>query len=248
MFTPRLEEIYRYLGFRGADPPEEIKHRVKDCVARMLETITLRTTRRKFPVVVTDPDTVHIAGLTIRSKDLCRNLAGCDEAYMFAATVGIGIDRLIKRGEVSNMADALICQAAGAELIESYVTELNGDLRARERERGYKLRPRFSPGYGDLPIALQKDFSRILSLPRTCSITLTDTLLMVPSKSVTAFIGCTRESGYENEGDYLAAVVNPLTATGKSAKEAVGGDAVSEEDERTAKCHSCNKYDCEYRK
>ena len=71
---------------------------------------------------------------------------------------------------------------------------------------------------------------------------------MIPSKSVTAFIGCTRERGSENEGDYLAAVVNPLTATGKSAKEAVGSDAVSEEDERTAKCRSCNKYDCEYRK
>ena len=47
----------------------------------------------------------------------------------------------------------------------------------------------FSPGYGDVPLDLQKDFSALLQMPQTCGISLTDTLLMVPSKSVTAFIG-----------------------------------------------------------
>ena len=96
-----------------------------------------------------------------------------------------------------------------------------------------------------MPLALQKDFSRILELPKTCGITLTDTLLMVPSKSVTAFIGCTKKFDTETEDAFLADVANPLDATGKSAAEASGTDTVSEE--RENKCRRCTKNNCQFR-
>ena len=80
-------------------------------------------------------------------------------------------------------------QAAAAALTESYVDSVNKKIRAEAAEKGLFCRPRFSPGYGDLPLALQTDFARILDMPRTVGVTLTDTLLMVPSKSVTAIIG-----------------------------------------------------------
>lgn len=245
MFELRLREIYRYLGFRGTEPPAYTVKRIQQCVDRMYAAMTLRTTHRKFPVSVKKPDTVEIAGLTIHSRNLCKNLDGCDQAYMFAATVGVGIDRLIKRGEIGGMIDALIYQAAGAEMIEAYADELNGALRRTEAKQGCRLRPRFSPGYGDVPLALQKDFSRILELPKTCGITLTDTLLMVPSKSVTAFIGCTKKFDTETEDAFLADVANPLDATGKSAAEASGTDTVS--GERENKCRRCTKNDCQFR-
>ena len=124
----------------------------------MERAAVFRTTYKRFPVTITAPNTVETAGLTIYSKHLYKNLSGCDYVYLFAATVGIGIDRLIKRGEVGGMIDALIYQAAGAEMIEAYVDELNTKLKIQAAAEGYKLRPRFSPGYGDLPIDLQRDF------------------------------------------------------------------------------------------
>ena len=54
---------------------------------------------------------------------------------------------------------------------------------------GETLRPRYSPGYGDLPLAFQQDLFRALDCERRLGLTLTDSLLMVPSKSVTAIIG-----------------------------------------------------------
>ena len=51
------------------------------------------------------------------------------------------------------------------------------------------LRPRFSPGYGDLKLEHQKDWFRLLDISRQIGIELTDSLLMVPTKSVTAIIG-----------------------------------------------------------
>ena len=111
MVTLRRKEIYRYLGFRNTQPPEDIVQRVEICVEEMERAAVFRTTYKRFPVTITAPNTVETAGLTIYSKHLYKNLSGCDYVYLFAATVGIGIDRLIKRGEVGGMIDALIYQA-----------------------------------------------------------------------------------------------------------------------------------------
>ena len=177
---------------------------------------------RSFPVRQTVPDITEIAGLNIKSKNLYKNLEGCDHAYMFAATVGIGIDMLIKRSELTSLMEASIYQAAGAEMVESFADSEIKKIKETEAASGYTLRPRFSPGYGDLPLALQSNFARILDMQKWCGITLTETLLMVPSKSITAFIGCANKPDSENDEDYLAKVINPLEATGLTAREAAG--------------------------
>ena len=48
---------------------------------------------------------------------------------------------------------------------------------------------RFSPGYGDYPIELQKSFLHILDAPRKIGLTANDSFLLTPVKSVTAIIG-----------------------------------------------------------
>ena len=268
MIDIRLHEVYRYLGYRKVTPTPEIDARIQQCIRRMQAAATPRAIARRFPVRTETPDRVEIAGLTIRSRDLYRNLFGCDDAYMFAATIGIGIDLLIKRGEVASMTDSIIYQAAGAEMIEAYADSEVAKLRAQEAERGYQLRPRYSPGYGDLPLALQTDFARILDMQKWCGISLTDALLMVPSKSITAFIGCTGQAKTEPDAAYLAAEINPLkleadgsTSHGRPNATAMDGTtspcATSTEanasvpntstSRNTHDCRQCTKTDCLYR-
>lgn len=210
MINMRLREVYRYLGYRKITPTPEIDARIQRCIGQMQTAATPRAMARRFPVRCEAPDRVELAGLVIHSRDLYRNLAGCDDAYLFAATIGIGIDHLIKRGEVASMTNSIIYQAAGAEMIESYADSEVQKLRNQEAARGYRLRPRYSPGYGDLPLTLQTDFARILDMQKWCGISLTDALLMVPSKSITAFIGCTREATSQKDSNYLAREINPL--------------------------------------
>ena len=268
MIDMRLREVYRYLGYRKITPTPEIDARIQLCIERMQAAATPRAISRRFTVRTEAPDLVEIAGLTIHSRDLYRNLSGCEDANMYAATIGVGIDLLIKRGEVASMTDSIIYQAAGAEMIESYADTEVAKLRAQEAERGYQLRPRYSPGYGDLPLALQTDFARILDMQKWCGITLTDALLMVPSKSITAFIGCTRQPKTAPDAAYLAAEINPLkleadgsTSHGRPNATAMDGTtspcATSTEanasvpDTLTARsthdCRQCTKTDCLYR-
>lgn len=190
MIEPEYREIYRYLGYRGISPDEETDRRIRKCVADLNRVITPKNVYESFPLVIENGCAVF-AGLEVRSSDLIRNLKDSTRITMLAVTIGHGVDKLIRRAEVSDMLDAAIFQAAGAAMAESYIDTVNEQIRQEAKAEGYSLRPRFSPGYGDLPLSMQTDFERILKMSRNCGIALTDTYLMVPSKSVTALIGMT---------------------------------------------------------
>ena len=123
------------------------------------------------------------------SAGLSKNLFGCKEAVVFAATVGIGLDRLIAKYSAVSPAKALMLQAIGAERIESLCDAFCGDLGTDLGGLDKMLKRRFSPGYGDLPLDMQRDIFRVLDCSRKIGLTLNESMLMSPSKSVTAIVG-----------------------------------------------------------
>ena len=206
MITIRKQELYRYLGYRGsAQPDAEVLARIAECEPRLMEAAAPKFLIRQVPVEVRpsagEQAERHllIAGMEIASTDLRKNLEDCDEVLIFAATLGPGPDLLIRRASAQRMSDAVIYQAMSAEMIESYCDEICAQLRREAAEKGLYLKPRFSPGYGDLPLDLQKDLLRILDAPKKIGLTLTDSLLMMPSKSVTALIGLTEKLQPDHE-------------------------------------------------
>ena len=130
-------------------------------------------------------------GILIESKDLWKNLKDCVEVFVFGATIGIGTDRLIARANISSMTKSAIYQAAGAAYIEDYCDEINKEINDLMKAEGKATKPRFSPGYGDFDLRYQREIFRLLNLTKHTGISLSDGMLMIPSKSVTAIIGVT---------------------------------------------------------
>jgi hypothetical protein len=194
MIPVRMSEVLRYLGYRTKMDGTDIsvaQSMIDACIEDMNQVAEPRTTWRRFPLTFADQETMVIADMTVHSHDLTKNLAGCREVFLIAGTLGPGVDRLIRRNEIGRMSRAMACQAIGAEMIEQVMDKLNASLDEAVQDEGLWTKPRYSPGYGDVTLAHQRDFERLLTMSRQCGITLTDTLLMVPSKSVTAFIGIT---------------------------------------------------------
>ena len=108
---------------------------------------------------------------------------------MIASTIGPVADNLIRRFTKLDAAKAAIMQAAGAMFIESYLDSFNAQLEKEAEEQGFKLHSRFSPGYGDVSLEIQRYFFSILPCTQRIGLTLTNSLVMAPEKSVTAFIG-----------------------------------------------------------
>jgi 5-methyltetrahydrofolate--homocysteine methyltransferase len=179
-------EILRYAGAK--ETSDEVNALLEHRLTEAEEALSYHVCYAIFPVVAAD-GALDLGFARTDSTHLCKNLQGCDRIAVFGATVGLGIDRLIARYSRTSPARALMFQAIGAERIESlcdaFCRELNGDVEGE----GKKLRPRFSPGYGDLPLKLQLDIFRVLDCPRKIGLTLNDSLLMSPSKSVTAVVG-----------------------------------------------------------
>lgn len=132
-----------------------------------------------------------------KSENLKKNLRNCDKFVMFAATIGAGMDRLIRRYEVADAAKGVLLQGLGAERVETLANAFNKAVSDAALEHGYKTHPRFSPGFGDLTVAVQKDFLGVLDAGRRMGITISESCLMAPSKTVTAIIGLEKLSTEE---------------------------------------------------
>lgn len=176
-------EILRYAGAKTAD--NETLRLVRECTAEAEKCLTYKVCYRSFPLR-TKNENCDFENFSLSSVQLAKNLDGCECAVVFAATVGVGIDRLIaKYGRLSPV-KALFFQAIGAERIEALCDAFCADL---ETEFGTGTRPRFSAGYGDLPLESQKDIFSVLDCERRIGLTLNESMLMSPSKSVTAIVG-----------------------------------------------------------
>ena len=98
---------------------------------------------------------------------------------------------MVRRYAVRGAAAGAVADAVCSALIEDYCDEMQARLAAEEARNGLFLRPRFSPGYGDFALESQREIFPRLACEKRIGVTLTDSLLMTPFKSVTAVIGVT---------------------------------------------------------
>lgn len=184
--VPRSEAL-RYLGYRGgAQPDQAAAALLAEGIRAVEEAADPRWTALEVPLTLR-PGGVALGDWSIPSETLRAHLEGCAAALLFGATLGVEVDRLIIRLAAGRVARAAVAQAAAAALIEAVCDDACRQLA--ERYSGKYLRPRFSPGYGDFPLAAQPELLRRLDAPRKIGLTATDTCLLAPMKSVTAVIG-----------------------------------------------------------
>ncbi|MDE6744428.1 MAG: hypothetical protein K2J95_11165 [Lachnospiraceae bacterium] len=202
------KEVYRYLGYNSEwiaglgtdtkndytyDPAdgssEVITGYIREAIASTEAAMFPKACYGRFPIEVKGDGRILLPYGEVVSHDLTRNLYDCKEIFLFAATIGAEYDRLLRRIRLTSMAKAAILQAVGAAAVESLCNKLNGDLRKDAEAGGYKAHPRYSPGYGDYALENQKGIFAILQPSRYIGLSLMDTLIMAPEKSVTAVIG-----------------------------------------------------------
>ena len=188
--TPTPEdflEAARYLGYRKVSPPDsQVSALIKNCCEEMLKILTPKACFAAFDLTVANK--ISFANLQMESESLKINLRNCSQVYLMAATIGPQVDALIRKTQHFDSVKASVFQAVGAMFIEKTVDLVNEQIKNTAQSQGKNCKPRFSPGYGDVSLEIQKDFFRLLPCSKI-GLTLMDTLIMAPEKSVTAFIG-----------------------------------------------------------
>lgn len=174
----------RFMGCKSTALSEPLADVYEECLEVYMNTAEPKAVIRKTSVSFGEDNEVIFDFGSVKSESLCKNLEGCKSAYVFAATVGIGVDRMLKRLAVSSEAEMMVFSCIASSGVECWCDLLNERLSEK-----HTLKPRFSPGYGGVSLEIQKNVLQFLEAEKMLGLTLTDSLLMVPMKSVTAFIG-----------------------------------------------------------
>lgn len=182
-----MREMLRYAGVREELPDMEAL--AVSCLDELRAGLSYRLCYAEFEIALQEDGALDLGFARVRSASLARHLAGCDSVVVFAATVGLEVDRLVARHAPKTPSRALMLNAVGVERVEALCDAFCSELATAAAARGCTCRPRFSPGYGDLPLALQRDIVRVLDTPRRIGVSLNESLLMTPTKSVTAIVG-----------------------------------------------------------
>ena len=185
----RTKEAVRYLGYGKNAVDDKTLQEIQDSFRELERLADKKSIYRIFELSLKDENELKIGNVEIYSGNLRTNLKDCKQVVLFAATLGAEVDRLIRKMQVVDMAKAVVMQACAATLLEEYCDELQQKIAEHMQEQGKYIRPRFSPGYGDFSIQHQKAVLAMLEASKRIGVTMTDSYMLTPTKSVTAVIG-----------------------------------------------------------
>jgi cobalamin-dependent methionine synthase I len=192
------KEVLRYLGCQGAQTGERIISQITFVAEEVASDINAKNVFGIWDCRV-EADTVTLDRVNIKSSDLACHLRNCSKAVLLAATLGTGADTLLRRYNALDMEKALIAQAVCTVMIEQYCDTVVSEIAHNSCLDGLYPTARFSPGYGDFDIKWQKDMLKLLNAEKSIAISLTDGLMLIPSKSVTAVVGFSKEKHDNHE-------------------------------------------------
>lgn len=182
-----LNEAHRLLGTDTMPEDTEFELRADLLYARLRSVCTPKSVYAQTPVTI-DGDRIEFGSFSVESPSLAQTLKNCKSAYLLAATLGAGADRLIARTEKASMSDAVTIDAIASAMADALCDEAEVGISEELAENEF-MTMRFSPGYGDLPLETSLDIINFLDAGRRIGLGATKSYMLVPIKSVTAVIG-----------------------------------------------------------
>ncbi len=133
-----------------------------------------------------DGEKLFVADTELEGKSIKKLLAPCNKCVVMAITVGFEVDMKLAALGSASPALWLLADAAASSAVED---ACDACCESIESELGVKLTPRFSPGYGDLPMNIQPALLTLTNARRDLGLTVGSGCMLSPIKSVTAIAG-----------------------------------------------------------
>lgn len=183
-------EILRYLGYKGQEINHNINNIIDECIVEIKNLAKFKYTFRRFHIE-NHHEKVHIKNcdLKFEGRDIYNHLIHSKSCILIAATLGVYVDRAILLYEKINIVKSIILDATATAYVEKSLDNVQEQLKLQLEKEGFNLTFRYSPGYGDFKVDIQKDLLKVLSAETTIGLTATEHNILIPRKSVTAVFG-----------------------------------------------------------
>ena len=135
-------------------------------------------------------DAICLENLFIGSRNLAAQMAGCRHGLVMVSTLGTKIMEDIQSALAQGRADwAVVLDAAASEAADAGLDFMMAQSGQDLKRLGLAVQKRrFSPGYGDCELSVQRQLFDLLGAEEL-GLRLTESHLMVPEKSVIAICG-----------------------------------------------------------
>ena len=187
------EEVLRYLEYKGQDIDNNLVEIIEECRNIAKDRINPKYTFRVYSIKQKYKGIIELEGtnLILESNDLYEILKDCNECILMAATLGINIEKDIKKYSCTELTKGIIIDSCATTAIEEVCDKVQNEIENNILKNGQYLTFRYSPGYGDLSIEKNTEILTILNGQKEIGLTITNSGIMIPRKSVIAIIGIT---------------------------------------------------------
>ncbi len=182
-------EVRRYLGIKSGDGGvsdaliERLYGLASARFAPRLISGEYDIEKREDGYALTGTDVVF------KGKLIEKVLNGCSGLVLFALTLTLESDKMLREFSAKDMTQAVVLNAVLTDYIENAANEFEAKVKAEQSSAGKGARPRISCGYGDFDLAAQRDIITLLKADKYLGITVNESNMLTPVKSVTALIG-----------------------------------------------------------
>lgn len=185
------EEVLRYLGYKSSQRIDDnINNLINECIEEIKAVVTPKFVYGEYTGTLMD-NGVKIDGtnLILEGNDIREHLKSSKKIVLMAVTLGSSIEQKTRLYERINLTKALILDACATTAVEDVCDQIEAYVKEKALEEDLGITFRYSPGYGDLPLDVQKSFVNTLKADKTIGLTVSEHNLLMPRKSVTAIIG-----------------------------------------------------------
>ncbi|MGL4742253.1 MAG: methionine synthase [Sarcina sp.] len=189
-------EVLRYLGYKGQDIDEQLDSLIDISIEEVKSKVTPRFVYELYDLK-RENGNLKIEGtnLILKGNDIASCLENCDKVILMAVTLGNEMEKLIRLVQRSNLTKAIILDSIATAYVEDVCDRIEKDIYDEYKVRNKSLSFRYSPGYGDLGLEIQRNFVDTLNASRRIGLNVSDSNLLIPRKSVTAILGIKNEIG-----------------------------------------------------
>lgn len=193
VLQPPEAKIYSRLGFKKKTTSLSSfqQHQTDHYIEEALSIIALQGSFLVLPVHDNNGRKIRLAdGLSFDSAKLAAFLGACRETVLMGATAGGAIMEAIRhKTNQGELTAAVVYDATASEMADAALDWIMEYINRQLRREGKQLSPRrFSAGYADFALDNQKEIHEKLQLAKI-GVSITDSFLLVPEKSVTAVSG-----------------------------------------------------------
>ncbi|HWR74983.1 MAG TPA: vitamin B12 dependent-methionine synthase activation domain-containing protein [Bacteroidales bacterium] len=187
------------MGYQPGTSPEPVTLLINEITEELLSFGDIKAEYRIFSEISFQhkEKSLQVEGIVFNIKPIIyRQIKEAEEAALFICTAGPVIGEKSRNSmKGGDLLKGYVYDVIGSEVVEAAADMMQEELKAEAAARGKKITNRFSPGYCGWDVAEQHKLFSFFK-DNFCGITLTESALMNPVKSVSGVIGIGKNVRY----------------------------------------------------